>query len=68
MSEQGPSLTERFLSWLAGLVPRGLAYKIAVRFWGYAWNYVTDQQADHFMEVLQAGFDHWKPEVEEGEG
>lgn len=44
---------------LVDLVPHWIAYKVAIKFWLFAYDHVTDQQADHFLDVLHAGDKYW---------
>jgi hypothetical protein len=57
------SWKQRLLEYLAAHVPRALAYLCATQFWLYAYRHVTDEQSDHFFEVVQAGYDHWGQEA-----
>ena len=53
-------LSVRFLRRLARMVPSPLAYRVALLFWEYAYNYISDEEADAFMHVLTVGNKHWK--------
>lgn len=60
-------LREWFFVRLIQWMPRKLAYEIASMFWMFAFSHVTDEQADHFLEVLSAGYEHWNEYAEDGD-
>jgi len=57
------SWIDRFWTWLAWRLPRRLCDRCATRFWAAAYNHITDEQSDTFLDVLHIGHQNWNQEA-----